>query len=267
MKPKKKKNKQPVTAIKLSTNERKKIISELHQINKKKSLLAKTDLTETEKSVQKKKLDEKISKIGGLNAYQFVSKTTEDRYGGFNTAKWVMQQLHKHDVMIKRQDRKLELLDVGALSLNYTQHAQLIQATAIDLNPQKTGILKADLLKYKAGEQEQYDVVVLSLVLNFAGDPAIRGEIWRRACQLCRLEGHLVTVFPRPCVFNSRYLTNEMYVEMVESLGLSVVSQHCSKKLAFHMLKKVERNPKSRSFSKVQQRSGPGLNNFCITLK
>ena len=47
------------------------------------------------------------------------------------------------------QDDKLTLLDVGALDLNYRGHEKQLEVTAIDLNPQKPGILKADFLTFK----------------------------------------------------------------------------------------------------------------------
>ena len=44
----------------------------------------------------------------------------------------------------------MQLLDVGALDLNYKEKA--VECTAIDLNPQKKGIVKADFLKFKVSK-------------------------------------------------------------------------------------------------------------------
>jgi len=276
MKPKKKKPKkrEPVTSVKLSSKERKEIISKVHQINKKKSLITNAaDISQAEKQAQSSQLDAQISQLGGLNAYQFVSKTTESKYGGFNTAKWVIQQLKQHGAFPKTKpspDARLQLLDVGALSLNYEHVSHYIQPTAIDLNPQHPKIIQADLLKYKPGEHEVYDVVVLSLVLNFAGDPSVRGNIWSRGCLLCKPGGHIVTVLPLPCVDNSRYLNEEVYLNLSKSLNLTLISTHRSKKLIFHMFKKEPPNQKVDSsiptHTKKQVRNGDGLNNFCILL-
>jgi len=358
-KTKKKKSRRPVTEVRLDVDARKLVISRLHQLNKARhATQSDKQLSKAQREAQVKTIKQEIKEIGGLNAYQHVSKTSESRYGNFNSAKWVIQQLKELDILPKQktkvgspreneqiiqeqnngekyctmsqaselacvnkdlktnpnlqiddkyfkdnvesgniqnikvanatvgeawaslqaveadearqQDLKtssvIELLDVGALDLNYTAYTKHIHCTSVDLNPQKPGIIKADLLEYRLGESSVFDVVVLSLVLNFAGDPAVRGDILKRAVELTKLNGHLVIVLPLACVKNSRYLTETRLNEMLDSLGCSVINSHQSKKLAFCIACK-QSPAQSKSFPKTEVANGTHHNNFCIVLQ
>jgi len=351
-KTKKKKSRHPVTEVRLDVDARKQVISRLHQLNKARhATQSDKQLSKAQREAQVKTIKQEIKEIGGLNAYQHVSKTSESRYGNFNSAKWVIQQLKELDILPKQKtikvgsprgneqiiqeqnngekyctmsqasellacvnkdlktnpnlqiddkyfkdnvesgniqnikvadatvwkadearqqdpkaSRVIELLDVGALDLNYTAYTKHIHCTSVDLNPQKPGIIKADLLEYRLGESSVFDVVVLSLVLNFAGDPAVRGDILKRAVELTKLNGHLVIVLPLACVNNSRYLTENRLNEMLDSLGCSVINSHQSKKLAFCIACK-QSPAQSKSFPKTEVANGTHHNNFCIVLQ
>lgn len=68
------------------------------------------------------------------------------------------------------------MLDVGAISPNnYHKESSWIETVAIDLNPQAEGITKADFLTYET--DTKFNIVCLSLVLNFLGDPKDRGSL------------------------------------------------------------------------------------------
>jgi 25S rRNA (adenine2142-N1)-methyltransferase len=49
-------------------------------------------------------------------------------------------------------------------------------------------------------------VVVLSLVINFVGDPRRKGEMLVRCRTLVRDGGNLFIVLPLACMDNSRYI-------------------------------------------------------------
>ncbi len=170
----------------------------------------------------------KIVQPGGIDAYQKASKLGEERSGGFNSAKWVVSKLKEHN--IRSKSGKLSLLDVGALSCNYSKYKAWIDCTAIDLNPQHSSVIKADFLTLK---DAQYDVVVLSLVINLEGDSQRRGDMLKLCSHIVVKDGSLFIVLPLPCVENSRFLDKELFISMTDSLGFSVVSQHCSKRLYF----------------------------------
>ena len=71
----------------------------------------------------------------------------------------------------------LRLLDVGALKAdNYRGCSSWIESTPIDLNAQDPGIKQQDFLQMTEDENGcKWDVLSLSLVLNFTPDPKERG--------------------------------------------------------------------------------------------
>lgn len=129
---------------------------------------------------------------------------------------------------------------MGALSPhNYQKYSSWIHTTPIDLNPQDPLITKMDFLEMPvpASKDKLFDVVCLSLVVNFVGDPAQRGEILRQATRfLVPKTGLLYLVLPLPCIDNSRYMDHELLVEMMDYLGFStLVKHHFAKKLAYYV--------------------------------
>lgn len=261
-KKKKKKSKKPI--VEISSRKDRKIITEYHTLNKTIDSVRKNpSILREDKAAQIAVLEAKKEKIGGINAYQKASKLGEARHGGFNSAKWVLKQLRAFKVYANRtEDEKLKVLDVGALVNNYKKHAKWIQCTPIDLNPQSNEVVKADFLKL---DDKKYHVVVLSLVVNFEGDIRKRGDMLRKCPKLTLDQGYLFIVLPLPCLDNSRYLNEELFVSMMESLGFDVCARHSSKKLSFFMFRKT-RQVQVKSFPKKILRKGGNHNNFAIVL-
>ena len=67
---------------------------------------------------------------------------------------------------------QLRLLDVGAIGGTSYNDWKWIEATSIDLNPQAKHVQKYDFFDFPlpGKDDKLYDVVGLSLVLNFVGD-------------------------------------------------------------------------------------------------
>lgn len=269
---KKKKPRKPV--VEVSRRKDRTIINEFHTLNKKIEAVQKNPSMPNEDKASKiAVLEAKQEKLGGLNAYQHASKLGEVRHGSFNSSKWVIKQLKAFNVRPPTQklkpnatdgpSEKLNLLDVGALQNNYQKHVKWIQCTPIDLNPQSSEVQKADLLTIDA--REKYDVVVMSLVINFEGDLRKRGDMLRKCQQLIVDQGHLFFVIPLPCLKNSRYLNEVLFVSMMNSLGFDVCVSHKSKKLSFFMFRKT-RQCQVKSFPKQVLRKGGNRNNFAIVL-
>ncbi len=57
------------------------------------------------------------------------------------------------------------------------------------------------------------------------------------ATQILKPNGHshLVIVLPLPCIQNSRYMTDEWFIELCKKLRFAVKKKHFSKKLAFYL--------------------------------
>jgi 25S rRNA (adenine2142-N1)-methyltransferase len=72
----------------------------------------------------------------------------------------------------------LRLLDVGAISGTAYADCPDIVATSIDLHPQSETVTQADFFRLPTPlPAEAYDVVALSLVLNFVGSVEERGAL------------------------------------------------------------------------------------------
>lgn len=258
---KKKKHLQPVTHTTSVIRKDNNLINKFHALTKLQESIKKDKrLSEHERTSTLEELSCKIAKLGGINAYQKASKLGESRSGGFNSAKWVIKMLKECN--FRGFSGKIRLLDVGALACNYKKHTW-IDCTAIDLNPQNSSVIKADFLTLPT--HEQYDVVVLSLVINFEGDATRRGDMLKLCTKIVRKNGYLFIVLPLPCVKNSRFLNKELFASMMDSLGFTVTSEHCSKRLYLVMLENNE-NVSSKKFPRQTVRTGSKHNNFTIIL-
>ncbi len=154
---------------------------------------------------------------------------------------------------------------------------QRLHVTSIDLNPRDDAVTKADFFDFaqaKVDARIQYDVVVLSLVMNFVGSPARRGQMLQLCERLIVDGGLLFFVVPEPCIYNSRYLKWKLFSDMVSSCGLPLVDGGYKRtaKLFFSLHRRTDDPAKripARSFARKVVRTGRSsakCNNFCILL-
>jgi 25S rRNA (adenine2142-N1)-methyltransferase len=79
----------------------------------------------------------------------------------------------------------------------------------------------------------------------------------------------LFVVLPLPCVNNSRYLTREHFLEIMNSLGYSVLNSKESKRMAYWLFNWTSPVPENSSqegkeWKKRIIKDGGGRNNFAI---
>lgn len=129
--------------------------------------------------------------LGGLKEYQKASLHGA-RHG--DSSKWLITTLEK-----LHGRRPTRLLDVGAIAGTSYKKYKSIQPTYIDINPQADHVIKADFLEFPEPE-ELFDVVCLSLVLNYVGSIEDRAEMIQRAHLFTQPEGYLYVVLPLACV-------------------------------------------------------------------
>lgn len=255
---------------------------------------------------EEERISAELHKLGGLAAYQSFSRKSEN-LSGFNASRWVVQQLAASGLKPPltatscqtapdaaavamttdpHTSSKLRLLDVGALERNFLRESQWIDATAIDLHSQNEHIMEMDFLEFpvggsgssNGGEGDKsdgplfsgpFDVVCLSLVLNFMGDAASRGAALEKAAALLKPGGHVFVVLPTACVDNSRYCTTGLLEQIMESIGFSTVCTKASSKLLFLMCQLTDvaahTAPDRQRFAKRLIKQGKSRNNFCIT--
>src|ERR1700686_3244566 len=85
---------------------------------------------------------------------------------------------------------------------------------------------------------EKFDLISLSLVLNFVPTPQGRFAMLERTTQFLRQSTHsiypaLFLVLPLPCVDNSRYTTRDHLSSIMTSLGYSLIQNKESKRMAY----------------------------------
>lgn len=271
----------PVIPKVKTADTRRELINGFHNTVKKAEIVAEQEPNKIEE------VHQELQQLGGLQRYQEASLLGQNSGYRYNTAKWVVKQLKTYNVRPPAGERRrLTLLDVGSLCNNYVD-VPWLDVLAIDLNPCHPSVQKMDFFELDIARL--FDIVVLSLVVNFVGTPAKRGEMLRRSAELIREGGHLFLVVPKACVANSRYMDDELLIEILTSLNLRLIMSKHSTKLAFCMhyafthhsitlaslsltfppTDVLERQPgavPSPLFEKKLRHKGATRNGFCITL-
>ena len=232
-------------------------------------------------------LQERIEAAGGLKAYQEASIQGQSADRGGDSSKVLMEWLSEVGlVSFERLNwkKRLRMLEVGALRVdNACARSGLFDIERIDLHSQHSSIKKQNFMKRPIPdvahlEADGFDLVSLSLVVNFVGNPAERGEMLVRTENFLRqkigdercenLFPALFLVLPAPCVTNSRYMDEDKLEEILKALGYVKVRRKMSAKLVYYLWKH-EGHPKGArpTFKKKQVRSGGSRNNFAITLQ
>jgi 25S rRNA (adenine2142-N1)-methyltransferase len=175
---------------------------------------------------------------------------------------------------------------VGALSPdNACSRSSMFDVTRIDLNSRHSSIQTQDFMDrpLPADDAERFDIISLSLVLNYVSLPAARGEMLDRTTKFLRHpscdQGGLVTrlfpslflVLPAPCVTNSRYLDERRLADMMGSLGYRMVRRKLSAKLIYQLWQLSSADAGAtvsgrRAFRKEEVNPGRTRNNFAISL-
>lgn len=247
-------------------------------------------------------LSAQLEEDGGLAQYQAASTQGQACERGGDTSSVLVRWIN--DILVDaspghdcRKKPKIEstrwrLLEVGALSTgNACSKCGLFDVERIDLRSQNSGVKQQDFMQRPippsnpASEGELFDVVSLSLVVNFVGDPAARGEMLRRVSSFLRNDGDeqvsstssakaaplslLFLVLPAPCVTNSRYLDQARLGEIMNHLGFEMVRKKLSSKLIYYLWKFCrERVRKTkRVWKKEEIKKGANRNNFAIVLQ
>jgi 25S rRNA (adenine2142-N1)-methyltransferase len=186
----------------------------------------------------------------------------------FVCADWVVPLLKANEKNIKsNQKGRLRILDVGAIDNQYFQYENWLQAVPIDLHGgQHESVLQVDFFDYAHSycsgtdlyetkkkdntatankSPEPFDAIVMSLVLNFQGDPRKRGDMLALACDPRLLKadrsGMLFIALPSASLDNSRYCDLERFVEVCTNplFGLELVEQKHSAKLILLAFRKT----------------------------
>lgn len=174
-------------AASLSKKATSRTIRSFHQLNKALSAAERTQDGQLAENLRRR-----IAELGGLESYQIASMQGQATDRGGDSSVVLIDWLRELKVLDDSDDTrsmKLRMLEVGALSTqNACSKSGIFDITRIDFNSQGDGILQQDFMvrPLPASEKKKFDVISLSLVLNFVPSPTGRGDMLKRTCQFLR---------------------------------------------------------------------------------
>ncbi|KAF2184573.1 hypothetical protein K469DRAFT_708755 [Zopfia rhizophila CBS 207.26] len=229
---------------------------------------------------------EKIQENGGLKKYQAASKRGQSKQRGGDSSRVLVDWLQRARIIkpatqFMKAKPSFRLLEIGALSTEneISQFPHCIEVTRIDLNSQGHGIEQQDFMQRPLPRnlEEAFDIISLSLVLNYVAEPVERGEMLKRITKFLRSQvgsfngrkaafPALFMVLPLPCVANSRYLNETALCNIMVGLGFVLSHRKTTPKLG-HYLFRYDGKANGQKFPKKLIRDGPNMNNFCIVVE
>jgi len=226
-------------------------------------------------------ISREIEAQGGIERYQKASLVGQANDRGGDSSRILMEWLQAVVPAMKdrSKDEQIRMLEVGALSItNACSKSRLFEMTRIDLNSQAEGITQQDFMERPPplSDKEQFDIISLSLVLNYVPEAAGRGTMLLRTLKFLRAQQDqkfleflpsLFLVLPASCVTNSRYMDEPKLEAIMGSLGYVLVKKKLSSKLIYYLWRLESTLLKKPTFKKVEIRSGKDRNNFAIVLK
>ncbi|KAL9601883.1 MAG: hypothetical protein Q9219_002236 [cf. Caloplaca sp. 3 TL-2023] len=273
----------------LSSQTTRSLIRKHHNLQKQLQIAVKN-----EDNVLAEGLRAELAASGGLQKYQEASIQGQSAERGGDTSRVLVEWMN--DILSEdRYDRfarsgRLRMLEVGALKVdNACSRSKLFDMTRIDLHSQHPEIRTQDFMEMSIPAEERlekdgFDIVSLSLVINYISDAVARGAMLQRVASFFRNARHLeklgetmhpifpalFLVLPAPCVMNSRYLDEERLGAIMTSLGYKEAKKKLGKKLVYYLwnYKNTKSGNAQSVHSKKQEvRSGGQRNNFTIVLQ
>jgi 25S rRNA (adenine2142-N1)-methyltransferase len=233
--------------------------------------------TRASKDCRRRVLQAQLEAMGGLDAYQAASRDGEAHGDGFDASQWVLAHLARRAATHFESAAPLRLVDVGAIVARFPTAVPggrtALQVRSIDLNPQHKDVERLDFFDLADGclaSGERFDVVVLSLVLNFVGSAHLRGQMLERARAMASEKGLLFLVLPLASVANSRHCDEPQLRAVLEAAGWRVLEVSKSAKLISIVCENGAPASDVRSVraatTKRVVRAGSTRNNFCVLL-
>ncbi|KAI1173741.1 putative methyltransferase-domain-containing protein [Nemania sp. FL0916] len=252
------------------------LINSIHQLEKKKAQAAAKGDKAAEVAA-----DAEITALGGIEKYQQASLQGQRNDRGGDSSRVLMEWLKAgFSASGLTPNKSVRMLEVGALSTtNECSRSGFFDMERIDLNSQGDGILQQDFMKrpLPADDTQLFDIISLSLVINFVPDAQGRGDMLLRTLEFLK-KPHtaaphgafpcLFLVLPAPCVTNSRYMDEPLLERIMNALGYEKAHSKTTQKLVYYLWKWTLRTqPEVTIFKKTELRSGSTRNNFSIVIR
>ncbi|KAL8803960.1 MAG: hypothetical protein Q9223_005977 [Gallowayella weberi] len=232
-----------------------------------------------------------LAASGGLEKYQEASIQGQCPERGGDSSKvlmgWISGFLSQETHGVTEHGH-FRILEVGALKVdNACSRSEMLDVTRIDLHSQHPDIQTQDFMELPVPSpgiinRDGFDIVSLSLVVNYVGNAVARGDMLKRVSSFLRFDRHvdnnaeaqtvfpaLFLVLPAPCVTNSRYMDEERLGGIMKSLGYVKSRRKLSKKLVYylwHYMGTSAEKMQGVDFKKQEIRPGASRNNFTIII-
>jgi 25S rRNA (adenine2142-N1)-methyltransferase len=233
-------------------------------------------------------IDCDIDKLGGLDRYQEASKIGQLKARGGDTSRilkaWLEESSISRTPNQKCGQETIRVLEIGCLSPhNAISRLSTVDIVRMDLKSTHPSILEQDFMQFSLpnSESDKFDIISLSLVLNFVPDHNQRGEMLLRTTKFLKIKVKedecrgaeesplpaLFLVLPLRCVTNSRYLTRDHLRTIMESIGYRLRESKSSSKIFYSLWQYTGVVLTSRiNFKKREIVAGRGRNNFCVSV-
>ena len=261
------------------------LISKYHMLRKQLASVDRNPLfpTQVARESRKRVLRAQLA-VFGIDRYQTASRQGENLAAGFDCSLWVLTQLSQGIGSLVENYNEISILDVGAIVRRFPDEVQAkkskkivpLTVTSIDLNPEDSEqgrkVIKADFFEFAQNslkDGKKYDIVCLSLCVNFEGCPKRRGRMISLASQLLHNGGLLFLVLPLACIENSRYCDENVIRSIMEHVKLRRLSSNSTAKLWQCICQRHEGETSLEEFNydkKQIVRTGANRNNFAICL-
>ncbi|KAA1474831.1 nucleolus protein [Dentipellis sp. KUC8613] len=265
-------SKQPSASGSSNPHSSRTLIRRFHVLLKKQTRLRKEPANVSNKQALAA-VEKEIEELGGLSAYQRMSAIGQGNDRGGGTEKIFVEWLKELEWNHVKGKGKHKLLEVGALKPdNYNSCSSWLDVQSIDLHSQHSSILEQDFLLMDAvHHQGKWDLISLSLVVNFVPDAHDRGRMLQLAHRMLRRDGLLFLALPLPCVTNSRYTTSEHLRALMEMIGFTQLQERWKPggKMAYWLYRKAEPAtlPRDHRFLRKTVLRQGNRNNFAILLQ
>lgn len=274
--PKTRKRKSPIVSVETASTSSstplltRTIIRRFHVLLKQQAQLRNSHLGDANTTQALSDVERQISELGGLEEYQRLSAVGQGTDRGGGSEKVLIGWL-KDMGLQKRCPPKVKLLEVGALKPdNYRQCSSWIDTTPMDLRSRHPSIMEQDfLLLDKEEHGGKWDMISLSLVLNFVPEARDRGRMLQLAHEFLKPEGLLFLTLPLPCVTNSRYVDFPYLKTLMEAIGFTEIQDRWKegRKMAYWLYRKGPCGQSLGQFGKKLVLRQGNRNNFCILIR
>jgi 25S rRNA (adenine2142-N1)-methyltransferase len=177
---------------------------------------------------------------------------TSDTEDALRGSEGELQRSPRNEQRKRVERRPTRILEVGAVNLELFNAAKVnasarssrrgIVVRAIDLHAMHSEIEEVDFLEMSVSvrEEDRYDVIVCSMVLNCVTSPTRRGDMICRLYHFLSPGGLCFLTIPRSCLTLSPYMSRSKFQEALKATGLELLETKESPKISFYVCRRPE---------------------------